>query len=131
VVSHEAGARDGCAILFDDCFQQFLPTRLHGGVHPPQQSDAFGLARAREGRERAFSGSDSGAGVLLVSEAHPTDYLRRRRVVQVEQLGPMRCDEPAVDIDLVDEAMALSPGERSMNREIGPCCWLDKVYNSV
>jgi hypothetical protein len=46
VVSHEAGARDGCAILFDNCFQQVLPTRLDGGVHPPQQCDAFGLARA-------------------------------------------------------------------------------------
>jgi len=121
VVSHEAGTRDGCAILFDNCFQQVLPTRLHGGVHPPQQCDAFGLARAREGREGAHGGSDSSAGVLLVSEAHPTDDLRRRRVVQIEQLGPVRCDEAAVDIDLVDEAHGTlsqrtvdKPGDRTV-----------------
>src|SRR5712671_498296 len=131
VVSHETGTRDGCTILFDDCFQQFLPMRLHGGVHPPQQGDAFFLARAREGRKGAFGGSDSGACVLLVSEAHPADYLRRRRVVQVEQLGPMRCDEPAVDIDLVDEAHGTLSLRTVMNWEIGPCYWSDKVYNSA
>ena len=121
VVSHETGTRDGCAILFDDCFQQFLPTRFHGGVHPPQQGDAFGLARAREGREGALGGSDGGACVLLVSEAYPADYPRRRRIVQVEQLGPMRCDETAVDIDLVDEAHGTlsqrtvdEPGDRAL-----------------
>jgi hypothetical protein len=62
------------------CFQQVLATRLDGGVHPPQQGDAFGPTGARKGRERAFGGSDSGACVLFVSEAHPTDELCRRRV---------------------------------------------------
>src|SRR5712675_1812931 len=129
MVGHEAGARDGCPIFFDDCFQQFLPTRLDGGVHPPQQGDAFGLAGARKSREGAFGGSDSSACVLLVSEAHPADDLRRRRVVQVEQLRPMRCDEAAVDIDLVDEAHGTLSRRTVMNREIGHCYWLDKVYN--
>jgi hypothetical protein len=84
MVGHEAGTRDRCAIFFDNCFQQLLPTRLHGSVHPPQQGDAFGLARARESREGAFGGSDSRACVLRVSEAHPTDDPCCRRIVQVE-----------------------------------------------
>src|SRR6202040_962971 len=52
------------------------------------------------------------------------------RVVQVEQLGPLRCDEAAVDIDPVDEAHS-TLSQRTMNLEIGHCCWPDKVYNSA
>jgi len=97
----------GCAIFFDDCFQQLLPMRLHSGVHPPQQGDCVSalLVRAKAGKAR-LAAATAVRCVSLVSEPHPTtdSPCAVAGFVKVEQLGPMRCGEAAVDIDLVDEA---------------------------
>src|ERR1700740_2527009 len=50
-------------------------------------ASARSFVRARqEGGEARWGARNACGATLLISEAHPTDDLRRRRVVQVEQL---------------------------------------------